>query len=162
MTESRSFPRRQAVTRRFTLGAPRDIRVSADGTRVLFLRSSGPEDPVNSLWSFDVVSGEERLVVDASSLGADDTDLPAEERARRERARESGGGMVAYHGTETLDVVTFAIGGQLASVSVGSGTVEMLPAAPGVFDPRLSPDGSRVAYVAGAALLNTVDMRAGY
>ncbi len=157
MTESRSFPRRQAVTRRFTLGAPRDIRVSADGARVLFLRSSGPEDPVNSLWSFDVVSGEERLVVDASSLGADDTDLPAEERARRERARESGGGVVAYHGTETLDVVTFAIGGQLACVTVGSGTVEMLPGAPGVFDPRLSPDGSRVAYVAGAALRAVVD-----
>ena len=82
-----SFPRRQAATRRFTLGAPRDFRVSEDGERVLFLRSSGPVDPVNSLWAFDVSAGEERLVVDASSLGADEADLPPEERARRERAR---------------------------------------------------------------------------
>ena len=47
---TQSYPRRNAVTRRFTLGAPRDIVVGADGARVAFLRSSGPEDPVNGLW----------------------------------------------------------------------------------------------------------------
>ncbi len=146
MSEQGSFPRRQAVTRRFTLGAPRDIRVSADGGRVTFLRSRGPEDPVNSLWVFDVATAEERLVVDAAALGVDD-DLPAEERARRERARETGGGIVAYDATADLDVVVFAVGGRLVRADVVAGEVERLTAAAGAFDPRLSPDGSFVAYV---------------
>jgi dipeptidyl-peptidase-4 len=154
---SSSFPRRQAVTRRFTLGAPRDIRVAEDGSRVLFLRSSGPEDPVNSLWAFDTETGSEREVVDANSLGADDGDLPPEERARRERARESGGGIVAYDATPTLDVAAFAIGGQLARVDVDSGEVAMLPTAAGVFDPRLSPDGRDIAYVRGPELRAVID-----
>jgi len=152
MSTPSSFPRRQAVTRRFTLGAPRDIRVAKDGSRVLFLRSSGPADPVNSLWEFDVAGAAERLVVDAASLGADEANLPAEERARRERARESGGGVVAYDASPNLDVATFALGGQLARVDVASGEVVMLPTGDGVFDPRLSPDAASVAYVSGAEL----------
>jgi dipeptidyl-peptidase-4 len=118
---------------------------------VLFLRSSGPTDPVNSLWEFDVAIGEERLVVDAAALGADEANLPAEERARRERARESGGGIVAYDATASLEVAAFAIGGQLARVDVATGEVSLLPAVDGVFDPRLSPDGLSVAYVSGPA-----------
>ena len=41
-----TFPRQSARTERFTLGAPRDVTVAADGSRVAFLRSGGPEDPV--------------------------------------------------------------------------------------------------------------------
>lgn len=152
MTNPRSFPRRQAVTRRFTLGAPRDIRVGGDGSRVAFLRSSGPEDPVNGLWVVDVEAGDERLVADPETLGADDSSLPAEERARRERARESGGGIVAYDATSDLAVAAFAIGGQVARTDLGSGHTDILPTALGAFDPRLSPDGASVAYVANDSL----------
>ncbi len=152
MTNTASFPRRQAVTRRFTLGAPRDIRVASDGATVTFLRSSGPEDPVNGLWTIDVAAGSECLVVDPTALGADDADLPAEERARRERARESGGGIVAYDATADLSLATFAIGGQVARVAIGTGEVEILSTAAGAFDPRLSPDGTAVAYVADESL----------
>jgi dipeptidyl-peptidase-4 len=152
MTNPRSFPRRQAVTRRFTLGAPRDIRVAGDGARVAFLRSSGPDDPVNGLWVIDVEAGHERLIVDPELLGADDSNLPAEERARRERARESGGGIVAYDATSNLSVAAFAIGGQVARVDLDTGHIEMLATAPGAFGPRLSPDGAAVAYVANDSL----------
>ena len=79
MASAQSYPRRNAVTRRFTLGAPRDIVVGADGARVAFLRSSGPEDPVNGLWVFDVDSATERRVVDPAALGADDADLPSQQ-----------------------------------------------------------------------------------
>ena len=39
-----SFPRQQARTRRFTLGAPRSFQVSPDGCRVVFLRSKSGTD----------------------------------------------------------------------------------------------------------------------
>ncbi len=149
---STSFPRRQAVTRRFTLGAPRDIRVGSDGRRVAFLRSNGPEDPVNRLWVFDVESGSERLVVDPVAMGAAEADLPAEERARRERARESGGGIVAFDADSDLGLATFALGGQVGRVDLVSGEMELLATVAGAFDPRLSPDGEHVGYVAGAEL----------
>ncbi|MEM8747968.1 MAG: prolyl oligopeptidase family serine peptidase [Actinomycetota bacterium] len=152
MANEHSYPRRNAVTRRFTLGAPRDIRVGADGARVAFLRSSGPEDPVNALWVFDVEARVERLIVDPASLGADDADLPPEERARRERARESGGGIVAFDGDRDLTAACFALGGQIGRADLVAGTAELLDTMAGGFDPRLAPDGSAIAYVAGDGL----------
>ena len=59
-----SYPRRSAVTRRFTLGAPRTPSVALGGEAVVFLRSSGPEDAVHALWAIDVASGTERVVLD--------------------------------------------------------------------------------------------------
>ena len=152
-----SFPRRHALTRGFTLGAPRNIRVSADGERVAFLRSSGPVDSVNSLWLFDVLAGTERLVVDAAEFGSDLADLPPAERARRERARESGGGIVAYEADRDLTVAVFAIGSQIARVDLQSGEVRALDTAEGAVDPRLSPDAEKVAYVAGRELRMATD-----
>ena len=185
MDGTESFPRRQARTRRFTLGEPRDIRVSDDGARVVFLRSSGPVDPVNSLWVLDVAIGAERLVVDPRQLtdlsdaGADrddegtgedggrsdvdgqsdvDGDVPAAERARRERVRETAGGIVSYDADEGLTAAVFALGGRLWRASfVEGGRPKPLAARPGAFDPRLSPDGARVAYVAGSSLRVTGD-----
>ena len=161
MIETGSFPRRQALTRRFTLGEPRDIRVSDGGARVAFLRSPGPVDPVNSLWVLDVVSGVERLVADPRLLGAgrDAEDLPEAERTRRERVRETGSGIVSYDADADLTAAVFTLGGGLWRVGLadGDGPPEALAAQPGPFDPRLSPDGARVAYAAGSGLRVTGD-----
>ena len=161
MDRTGSFPRRQARTRRFTLGEPRDIRVSDDGSRVVFLRSSGPVDPANSLWVLEVAAGVERLVADPGRLTGDhgDRDLPEAERARRERVRETGSGIVSYDADAGLRAAVFTLGGRLWRVGLagGDGPPEPLASRPGAFDPRLSPGGSRVAYVAGPALRVTGD-----
>ena len=159
MDRTESFPRRQARTRRFTLGEPRDFRVSDDGSRVTFLRSSGPVDPANSLWVLDVASGVERLVADPGGGAAHDGgDVPAAERARRERVRETASGIVSYDVDEALTAAVFALEGRLWRVSfVEGGPPEPLAASPGAFDPRLSPDGARVAYVSGPVLRGTGD-----
>ncbi len=129
------------------------MRVSADGSRVAFLRSSGPEDPVNCLWALDVDSGVERLVFDPRQAGgAGGPDLPAAERARRERVRETGQGVVSYDADPALTAAVFALGGSLWRVDLGAGSATALPARPGAFDPRLSPDGRRVAYGSGSGL----------
>jgi len=49
MTPPDTFPRQQARTQRFTLGAPRNVTVASDGSRVAFLRAAGPEDALTSL-----------------------------------------------------------------------------------------------------------------
>ena len=152
-----SFPRRSARTRNFTLGAPRDFRVSPDGNRVVFLRSSGPTDPHHALWVLDVDSGRERLVADPRTLESSNghagvDDLPAAERARRERARESGEGIVAWDADPDLRVVVFALAGVLWRVNLETAQAERLDARSGVFDPRISPDRRHVAYVCGSEL----------
>ena len=156
MDGTESFPRRQARTRRFTLGEPRNIRVSDDGARVAFLRSSGPVDAVNALWVLDVATGVERLVADPRQLGTgrDTQALPPAEKARRERVREIGSGIVSYDADEALGVAVFALDGGLWRVDLAEyGAAPLvLPALLGAFDPRLSPDGARVAYVAGSGL----------
>ena len=152
MTES--FPRQHARTRGFTLGAPRSFTVSDDGHRVAYLRSESEVDPVNRLWMLDAVAGTERLVADPAQLLADPSDeiLPSAERARRERARESGGGIVAYAGNPELSKIAFTLDGRVFLADITNGTADLLPAEPGAFDPRPSPDGQRVAYVSGAGL----------
>ena len=106
-----SFPRRQARTRGFTLGAPRTFTVSPDGGRIVFLRSKGGTDPVTCLWTLDLATGEERLVADPAVLDrAGDADLPPEERARRERSREQAGGVVGYATDRPVTMAAFPLG----------------------------------------------------
>jgi dipeptidyl-peptidase-4 len=151
-----TFPRQHARTQRFTLGEPRNVSVSPDGKRVVFLRSAGGSDPVNALWVFDVGSGTERLVADPRVLLADaddtDADLPAEERARRERAREGAGGITAYATDRAGTVVAFALAGRLFAGGLVSGLARELPVEGPVFDPRPDPTARRVAYVSGRSL----------
>src|SRR4051812_21686449 len=111
MTEPESFPRQIARTRRFTLGEPRSFAVSGDAGRVLFLRSLSGTDASTGLWALEP-DGAERLIVDPATLG-DSEDLPAEERARRERARETASGVVAYATDRAGRVAAFAASGEV-------------------------------------------------
>ncbi|WP_030381048.1 MULTISPECIES: S9 family peptidase [unclassified Streptomyces] len=152
-TEPLSFPRQHARTQRFTLGAPRAFTVGPDGSRVAFLRSASGTDRVQQLWVLDLEGGTERLAADPAALlaGADEQ-LPPEERARRERSREGGAGIVGYATDGAVELASFALSGRLFAAELRAGTARELPAAGPVIDPRPSPDGRHVAYVAGGAL----------
>lgn len=149
---SSTFPRRHAATRRFTLGAPRTVSVSPDGARVLFLRSAAGDDPVHALHVFDVASGSERVLIDPRTIDGGEADLPAAERARRERARETGGGVVGYSTDRDATRAAAVVSGKLVVVDVADGALRVLDTVAGVFDPRLDPTGARVAYVADGAV----------
>ena len=153
---SDSFPRQYARTQRFTLGEPRNVTVSPDGSRVVFLRSSAGDDPVNALWVLDVATGEERLVADPRSLLglADPTDgePTAEERARRERTRDGSTGITAYATDAACQVTAFALNGQLFTAGLLSGQARRLVVEGPVHDPRPDPTATRLAYVSGPTL----------
>lgn len=154
MTES--FPRQQARTRRFTLGAPRNFTVSEDGSRLVFLRAKSGDDPTTCVWTADTGSGEQRLFVDPTEiLAAGSTEeLPVAEKARRERARESAAGVVSYAvGGSDGNLVSFALAGRPYVVDLETGQItEDTQATGGAFDVRVDPTGTRVAYVSDEAL----------
>ncbi|WP_055699740.1 S9 family peptidase [Streptomyces silaceus] len=147
--DSLDLPRQFARTRRFSLGVPRGFVVSPDGERVLFVRSTAGDDPVSRLWVHE--NGAERMLVDPLGLGAEGP-LPEAERVRRERARESSQGVVAFATDHHARVVAFALGGALWVVATDGGAPRRIRTAGPVVDPRPSPDGTRIAYVSGGAL----------
>ncbi|MCF3132131.1 prolyl oligopeptidase family serine peptidase [Streptomyces olivochromogenes] len=152
-TEPDSFPRRHARTQRFTLGAPRAFSVAPDGSRVAFLRSASGTDRANSLWVLDPADGAERVAADPRALlGGATEHLSPEERARRERSREGGAGIVGYATDTALELASFALSGRLFTAELRAGTARELPVPGPVIDPRPSPDGRYVAYVAEGAL----------
>ncbi len=149
-----SFPRQQARTRRFTLGVPRAFKVSADGQRVAFLRSRAGGDPVTCLWELDVASGGERLVADPRALNADEENLPPQERARRERARETAAGIVAFATDAAASVAVFALSGQVFAVGLGvpEARARLVATRTPAIEPRVDPAGRLIAYVHDGAL----------
>ena len=147
-----SFPSAYAKTRRFSVGLPRNITITGDG-RVLFLRSRNGTDPVLCLWQLDPTTRDESLLVDpAEALSVEDEELPAAERARRERARESAAGIVSYAVDNSGRRACFSLGGSLFVVALETGRLTRLSGPRAVFDPRLSPDGNRILYVSGDEL----------
>ncbi len=149
-----SFPQQQARTRRFTLGAPRAFAISPDGRKVLFLRTRAGDDPVTCLWEADAGTGQERLLADPRALGNDEDNLPPQERARRERVRESAGGIVTYACDKNHTLAVFPLSGQVYAVSLTDpdGEPQVLPTRVPALDPRPDPTGTRVAYVHGGTL----------
>jgi dipeptidyl-peptidase 4 len=157
-----SFPRQQARTRRFTIGMPRAFRVSPDGGAVTFLRTKSGDDPVTCLWEAATATGEERLVADPRALGADDENLPPEERRRRERVRETGAGIVSFATDERHALAVFALSGQVYAAPLGVPGREprLVATHTPALDPRPDPAGRRVAYVHAGAL-RVVDLETG-
>ncbi|GGP88833.1 prolyl oligopeptidase family serine peptidase [Streptomyces roseolilacinus] len=150
-----TFPRQYARTRRFTLGAPRSFTVAPDGSRIVFLRSSSGTDPVNRLYVLDLDGdgARERVAADPPVLlGGAEEHLSAEERTRRERGRETAGGVVDYATDAAVELAAFTLSGGLYVAELRAGTARRLPATGPVIDPRPSPDGRLVAYVARGAL----------
>jgi dipeptidyl-peptidase 4 len=149
------YPELAARTGRFAYGAPRAVTVAADGSRVAFLRSDGPEDPADGLWVFDVASATERRVADPRALRAQGEvgELPPAERALRERLRLSAGGIGSYATNTAGTVAAFTLDGRLFHVDLRvDGAITELAAAGPAVDPRPSPAGDRVAYVTDGAL----------
>lgn len=170
------FPRLRARTLRFGCGAPRSAQTVGDGSRALFLRSDGPEDLVTALWlSWFDESGEHhetKLADPRELLGAtaDSEDVPAEEKARRERAREGGTGIVGYSADDDGNRIVFTINGRLFLTGIDwndeTGAPEphtrelageWLDEDPAMYtpvlNPRIAPDGEHVLYTTGSYLM---------
>jgi dipeptidyl-peptidase-4 len=149
-----SFPRQHARTKRFTLGVPRSFLISPDGSRVVFLRTKSGADQVSCLWTLDVGTGKERLLADPRAMGADEENLPPQEKARRERVREAHGGIVTYATDRAAEVAVFPLSGRVYSVSLTSPDAEPAEVTTHTpaLDPRPAPDGRTVAYVCDGVL----------
>jgi dipeptidyl-peptidase-4 len=138
-------------TRNYTLGQPVSPKLTPDGRSVIFLRS-GPRDPVLRLYEFTIADGALREILTPEKLlqGAEEK-LSAEEKSRRERARQSLRGFTSFELSKDASKVLVALGGRLYLINRADSAVTELPGRDWI-DPKFSPDGKFVAAVSGREL----------
>ncbi|GAA0541633.1 prolyl oligopeptidase family serine peptidase [Paractinoplanes ferrugineus] len=126
------YPGLAGRTGHFSYGAPRDVTVGGDGSRVTFLRSAGPEDPYPALWLLNVPLASEIKIAE--------------------------GPIDAYAVDRDARVAAFARDGRLFRADLIDGTVTEVATDEPVSDPRPDPIGRNIGYVTpgGSAALRVV------
>ena len=107
-----TFPKQYAQTRRFSYGRARSFVLSPENNLVFFVRSISKTDLRLALFALDTSNGQEELLINPQDLKVKDEDfLPAQEKARRERLRESGSGITTFSIDKSGENLCFALNG---------------------------------------------------
>ncbi|RLB55214.1 MAG: S9 family peptidase, partial [Deltaproteobacteria bacterium] len=138
---------------------PRAVRWSPDGKLVTYLQSESQSDRM-ALFAFDVSRKQHRVLVRAADLTDTSKPMSREEELRRERQRKRIKGVTAYAWAERAPVMLLPLGGNLF-VRDADGTIRQLTNEPNTdIDPKLSSDGTQVAFVRGSELF-LVEVKSG-
>ncbi|WP_205597706.1 S9 family peptidase [Paraferrimonas sp. SM1919] len=130
----------------FSGKAPVGVKLSPDGN-ILTLRKGRDDDQFRyDLWQLDMQSGEQSLLLSADQLV--EKELSDEEKARRERMRVYGSGIMSYAWGTDSKALLIPSAGSLYYYTLGSEQARQLNTGDGfVTDPKLSPKGNYVSYV---------------
>jgi dipeptidyl-peptidase 4 len=133
-------------------GIPRQAVFSPSGKHLSFLASeTGSEEMV--LWAMPVDAGEARVLLRASDLVVPGAERSLAEELRDERQRKRITGITEAHWASDADAIVVPAGGDVYVVpSVGAAPLRITSTDEPELDPKLSPDGTMVAYVRGAEL----------
>ena len=125
----------------------RRAAISPDGTIVTVLQGREDDARQQDLWAYDLETGEGRVLVSSTDLLGAPEELSAEEKNRRERAREYGRGIVSYSWVGD-NLLMFPLGGDLYLYDLETRKARQVTATKGFeTDPKVSRDGKFVAYV---------------
>jgi dipeptidyl-peptidase-4 len=139
------FLEASAATQGFRLGRPVPLAITKDGA-VLFRRTQ-PRDRRADLFELSAKGDVQLLASSETLLAGAAEQVSNEEKARRERTRTTTAGIVDIDVSHDGSRVLIPLGGRLFLLERGSHRVRELDAGKGTpFDPRLSPDGRRVAF----------------
>ena len=126
------------------MGGPARWSFTPDGSGIAYLAS---EDGglVRSLWLYDIASGERRALAGPAGGGGP---ISREEELRRERARLRDVGVTDYRFAPKAAERTILLpGGEGPRLIAGDAEPVAIAGAEGAITPRLSDDGSRLAFV---------------
>jgi len=128
--------------------APRDLKVSPDGQRVTFLKGKESDYDQLDLWEYHIESGKTQMLFDSQSLQPGDQELSDEEKARRERMRLSGSGIVSYQWSQDGKALLFPLGGDVYYHRLGEkGAKQLLDTDTFETDIKLSPKGTFISFI---------------
>jgi len=126
----------------------RALKISPDGTRVTFLKGKESDFERLDLWQYDIAEGKTALLFDSDDLHDGVEILSDEEKARRERLRLKGSGIVTYQWSEDGSALIFPLGGDIYHYQVGAKKARKLVATDAFeTDARISPKGNYVSFI---------------
>ena len=128
--------------------APRSLKVSPDGQRVTFLKGKQTDYERLDLWEYHIESGQTRMLFDSNDLQSGEEVLSDEEKARRERMRLSGSGIVSYQWSDDGKALLFPLGGDVFYHKLGEkGAKQLLDTDAFETDIKLSPKGNYISFI---------------
>lgn len=89
------------------------LKISPDGTRVTYLRGKEDDRRQQDLWEYHIADGVNRMLVDSKVLVPEEEQLDEVEKARRERMRIGGKGIVEYVWAPDGKSILFPLAGDL-------------------------------------------------
>jgi len=129
---------------------PKSLKFSPDGSRVTYLQ--GKSDDLNryDLWEYNLKSKENKLLVDSQALFSGTEVLSNEEKARRERQRIYGFGIMEYKFSNDGSALLFPLNGDVYYYDLVTKTAKRLTET-SVFetDVKFSPKGNYVSFIRG-------------
>ncbi|WP_407669346.1 S9 family peptidase [Paraglaciecola hydrolytica] len=128
--------------------APRNLKISPDGKRVTFLQGKSSDYERLDLWEYDLKTKKTQILFNSDDLSSGPEALSDEEKARRERMRLSGTGIVSYEWSPDGTALLFPLAGDLYYFKLGAKkALQLLDTPEFETDFKLSPNGNYVSYV---------------
>ncbi|MEI6895728.1 MAG: S9 family peptidase [Colwellia sp.] len=127
---------------------PKALKISPDGTRVTYLQGKAEDLNRYDLWEYNFASKENKLLVDSQSLVSGPENLSDEEKARRERQRIYGVGIMEYQFSQDGLALLFPLNGDVYYYNLTTKNAKRLTTTAGFeTDVKFSPKGNFVSYI---------------
>jgi dipeptidyl-peptidase-4 len=125
------------------------LKLAPDGSRVTFLRGKTSDYERLDLWEYHIADGQTRLLFDSDDLHTGDEGLSDEEKARRERLRLHGSGIVSYEWSQDGKALLFPLAGDVYTwrVDSGKGPEKVVSTPEFETDVQFSPRGRYISYI---------------
>ncbi|UAA39585.1 S9 family peptidase [Paraneptunicella aestuarii] len=128
--------------------APQNLKVSPDGQRITFIQGKENDYERYDLWEYNIASGKTQLLFDADDLHTGNESLSDEEKARRERMREYGSGIMYYEWSKDGKALLFPLAGDAYYYRIGDEKAKRLLNTPEFeTDIQFSPKGHYISYI---------------
>ncbi|TDF38284.1 S9 family peptidase [Alteromonadaceae bacterium M269] len=128
--------------------APNSLKVSPDGKRVTFLQGKSTDFDRYDLWQYEVATGKTSILFDSDDLHSGPEILSDEEKARRERQRVFGTGIIEYFWSADGKSLLFPLAGDAYVYKLGEENAkQLLKTEAFETDIRFSPKGNYISYI---------------
>ena len=128
--------------------SPKKLKLSPDGKRATYIQSR--EDDYNryDLWQYEVATGKRSMLIDSKALFSGNEELSDEEKARRERMRVFGTGILEYTWSADGKALMFPLNGDVYYYELGAKKAVNLTKGGGfATDVKFSPKGNYISFV---------------
>jgi len=126
----------------------RQAKISPDGKMVTVLQGRAEDARQQDLWAYDLETGKGEILVSSTDLLGAPEVLSAEEKNRRERAREYNSGIVSYSWDAKGEQILFPLGGDVYLYNLAERKATQVTDTEGFeTDARISDSGKYVSYV---------------